>query len=74
VPNPDHCNTQRTCRRRASSPLHNHALRGLIFDGTHMTNLKFPRRKFLHIAGGAAALPVLSRIAGAQAYPSRIGM
>ena len=36
-----------------------------------MTNLKFPRRKFLHMAAGAAALPVLSRIARAQAYPSR---
>jgi tripartite-type tricarboxylate transporter receptor subunit TctC len=36
-----------------------------------MTNLKLPRRKFLHIAAGAAALPVLSRIARAQAYPSR---
>src|SRR5207302_1150769 len=33
--------------------------------------LKFPRRQFLHLAAGAAALPVVSRIAGAQAYPSR---
>ena len=30
-----------------------------------------PRRKFLHLAAGAAALPVVSRIARAQAYPSR---
>jgi tripartite-type tricarboxylate transporter receptor subunit TctC len=30
-----------------------------------------PRRKFLHLAAGAAALPVLSRPALAQAYPSR---
>src|SRR6266542_314650 len=29
------------------------------------------RRKFLHLAAGAAALPALSRIAWAQAYPSR---
>jgi len=36
-----------------------------------MTNVKRPRRKFLHLAAGAAALPVLSRIAGAQAYPTR---
>src|SRR5260221_5504935 len=28
------------------------------------------RRKFLHLAAGAAALPALSRIASAQAYPS----
>jgi tripartite-type tricarboxylate transporter receptor subunit TctC len=36
-----------------------------------MTNLKLPRRKFLHLAAGAAALPALSRIAMAQAYPTR---
>ena len=29
------------------------------------------RRKFLHLAAGAAALPAVSRIARAQAYPSR---
>jgi tripartite-type tricarboxylate transporter receptor subunit TctC len=29
------------------------------------------RRHFLHLAGGATALPALSRIAWAQAYPSR---
>jgi tripartite-type tricarboxylate transporter receptor subunit TctC len=34
-----------------------------------MMNLKFPRRKFLHLAAGAAALP--TRFAWAQAYPSR---
>ena len=33
--------------------------------------MKFPRRTFLHLAAGAAALPALSRIARAQAYPSR---
>lgn len=33
--------------------------------------LKLPRRKFLHLAAGAAALPALTRIAKAQAYPSR---
>ena len=33
--------------------------------------MKFPRRKFLHLAAGAAALPALSRVARAQAYPSR---
>jgi len=32
----------------------------------------FPRRKFLHLAAGAAALPSLTRLAAAQdAYPSR---
>jgi tripartite-type tricarboxylate transporter receptor subunit TctC len=31
----------------------------------------FPRRRFLHLAAGAAALPTLSRIAKAQVYPTR---
>ena len=33
--------------------------------------MKLPRRNFLHLAAGAAALPAISRIARAQAYPSR---
>ena len=33
--------------------------------------MKLPRRQFLHLAAGAAALPLLSRIAKAQAYPTR---
>ena len=33
--------------------------------------MKLPRRQFLHLAAGAAALPTASRIASAQAYPSR---
>ena len=33
--------------------------------------MKLPRRKFLHLAAGAAALPAVSRIARAQAYPTR---
>ena len=33
--------------------------------------MKLPRRRFLHLAAGAAALPALSRIARAQTYPSR---
>ena len=34
--------------------------------------MKLPhRRKFLHLAAGAAALPALSHVAWAQAYPSR---
>ena len=33
--------------------------------------MKLPRRKFLHLAAGAAALPVVSRMAHAQAYPTR---
>ncbi len=33
--------------------------------------MKLPRRKFLHLAPGAAALPAVSRIAWAQTYPSQ---
>jgi tripartite-type tricarboxylate transporter receptor subunit TctC len=33
--------------------------------------MKLPRRNFLHLAAGAIALPAVSRIARAQAYPSR---
>src|SRR5262249_33049655 len=33
--------------------------------------MKLPRRRFLHLAAGAAALPAVSRFAWAQAYPTR---
>jgi tripartite-type tricarboxylate transporter receptor subunit TctC len=33
--------------------------------------MKLPRRNFLHLAAGAAALPAISRFAWAQAYPTR---
>ena len=33
--------------------------------------MKLPRRQFLHLAAGAVALPTMSRVARAQAYPSR---
>jgi len=33
--------------------------------------MKLPRRKFLHLAAGAAAFPAVSRVAWAQVYPSR---
>jgi putative tricarboxylic transport membrane protein len=33
--------------------------------------MKPPRRKFLHVIAGAAALPVVSRIAWGQTYPTR---
>jgi tripartite-type tricarboxylate transporter receptor subunit TctC len=35
------------------------------------STVKFPRRKFLHLAAGAAALPAVSRIASAQTYPTK---
>jgi tripartite-type tricarboxylate transporter receptor subunit TctC len=33
--------------------------------------MKLPRRNFLHLAAGAAALPAVSSVAWAQAYPTR---
>jgi len=33
--------------------------------------MKLPRRQFLHLAAGAAALPAVSRVANAQSYPTR---
>src|SRR5262245_3591154 len=33
--------------------------------------MRLPRREFLHLAAGAAALPCLTRLASAQTYPSR---
>src|SRR5215831_7672082 len=33
--------------------------------------MKLPRRQFLQLAAGAAALPVVSRVARAQTYPTR---
>ena len=32
--------------------------------------MKLPRRKFLHLAAGIAAVPAMARIARAQAYPT----
>jgi tripartite-type tricarboxylate transporter receptor subunit TctC len=33
--------------------------------------MKIPRRRFLHLSVGAAALPIASRIAWGQVYPTR---
>src|SRR5262245_40521953 len=33
--------------------------------------MKLPRRNFLHLAAGTAALPAMLRVAGAQPYPAR---
>jgi tripartite-type tricarboxylate transporter receptor subunit TctC len=33
--------------------------------------MKIPRRRFLQLTAGAAALPITSRIVGAQSYPTR---
>src|SRR5262249_18163703 len=41
--------------------------------GAWSIDMKLPRRKFLHLAAGAAALPAVSRFARAQTYPTRPG-
>jgi tripartite-type tricarboxylate transporter receptor subunit TctC len=33
--------------------------------------MKLPRRRFLHVAAGAVALPAVSHLAWAQTYPNR---
>ena len=33
--------------------------------------MKLPRRRFLHLAAGAAALPAMPRVASALDYPTR---
>jgi tripartite-type tricarboxylate transporter receptor subunit TctC len=33
--------------------------------------MKLPRRRFLHVAAAAIALPIMTGVAGAQSYPSR---
>jgi hypothetical protein len=33
--------------------------------------MKLPRREFLHLAAGAAALPAVSSVAEAQSHPTR---
>jgi tripartite-type tricarboxylate transporter receptor subunit TctC len=39
--------------------------------GEGRSKTKLPRRNFLHLAAGAAALPALAHVAVAQTYPSR---
>jgi Tripartite tricarboxylate transporter family receptor len=45
--------------------------REVIRADSEVMPMKLPRRQFLHLAGGAAAVPAVSRIARAQAYPTR---
>jgi hypothetical protein len=55
--------TRRTPSRPVEAMLHRHLHR--------VKASKLPRRRFLHLAAGAATLPVVSRDARAQAYPTR---
>jgi tripartite-type tricarboxylate transporter receptor subunit TctC len=63
-------------RLNASPPPSLDAAGRLAFPQLHrhpfgVNATEFPRRRFLHLAGGAAALPVVSRVAQAQTYPTR---
>src|SRR5262245_47163274 len=51
-------------RRIACSSLSFHCISG-------ENAVKLPRRQFLHLAAGAAVLPTVSRVALAQAYPTK---
>jgi tripartite-type tricarboxylate transporter receptor subunit TctC len=56
--------SRRTQRRLVGARLHGH-------HPLRVKTTKLPRRQFLHLAAGAAALPTVSRIAEAQTYPTR---
>jgi tripartite-type tricarboxylate transporter receptor subunit TctC len=44
---------------------------GKVLSSWSTSPMKLPRRKFLHLAAGAAALPALPRVASALDYPTR---
>src|SRR6516164_2938208 len=44
---------------------------GKVLSSWSTSPMKLPRRKFLHLAAGAAALPALPRVASALGYPTR---
>jgi hypothetical protein len=48
-----------------------HFLRARKAPSSWEITMTFPRRRFLHIAAGAGALPLISRIAWAESYPTR---
>jgi hypothetical protein len=71
-------NGQQGCQRPANIPKINLTLgqrtRWIECALSHVAKghtMKLPRRQFLHVAAGAAAVPAVSRFASAQAYPTR---
>jgi len=78
VPNTRYFNGSDWCHRRASIQKLAEAIRVAITAAPNLlpTNdlrntMKLPRRTFLHLAAGAAALPFVSQTGWAQAYPNR---
>jgi hypothetical protein len=64
----------KTSLRQAPTPSPQHRLRPRVNDRPYPKTRPsghHPRRRFLTLAAGAAALPAISRIASAQTYPTR---
>src|SRR5258705_7894793 len=59
------------CSRTASRPWSGGSRNSCGRAELGEANMKLPRRTVLHLAAGAAALPMVSRLASAQAYPAR---
>jgi hypothetical protein len=62
----------KTSHRQAATPQHPSRPRGNVRPHPKTPSLgQHPRRRFLGLAAGAAALPAVSRITMAQTYPLR---
>ena len=64
----------KTSLRPAAAPSPHHRSRPRVNDRPYPKTRpsgQHPRRRFLTLAAGAAALPAVSRIASAQTYPTR---
>src|SRR5215472_17326101 len=59
------------CQKRTFRPLLDIIVGGQGCSSSWSITVKLPRRQFLHLTVGAAMLSAVSRIAWAQAYPSR---
>src|SRR5438067_10599826 len=73
VPSFRSCNAQQGCYRRASQLIVHIIERPSAHCATRLggSTMNHQRRRFLHLAAGAAALPAVPRIATAQTYLSR---
>jgi hypothetical protein len=62
----------KTTLRKAAAPEHRSRFNGNVrAHPKRPSSGRHPRRRFLRLAAGAAALPAVSRIASAKAYPPR---
>ena len=65
-----HCDMRRCGMRDTAGSIKGAGIR-IAFGAAEGHIMKLPRRKFLRLAAGAAAVPAVSRIARAQTYPTR---